>query len=593
MPSIRPSTQPNQYDIYPSFPVGPGKIHLGYGALADHIAAARQVVIDGYPGVLWENLRVQLDRELRRRGVRTTWRSTAEAVCSADEVNELVAPFLGGDDPLFGRRFTGTLQDFFDAQKLRSLRPDPTAELNILYGCGAAFAGWQGLLVYVDVPKNEIQFRFRAGSIANLGLDRPLDHQAAYKRCYFVDWVAANQHKAALLPRVGLVIDEQRPDEPALIAGADLRAALARMARNYLRVRPWFEPGPWGGQWIRRNIPGLAQDVPNYAWSFELIALENGLILESEGRLLEVSFDWLMYAEHEAVLGDAAADFGVDFPIRFDFLDTVAGGNLSIQCHPRPDYIRRHFGETFTQDETYYILDHEPDSRAYLGFQDDIDPIAFRHALEHSAITNEPVDVDRFVHSVPTHKHDLLLIPNGTIHGSGTGNLVLEISATPYIFTFKMYDWLRLDLDGRPRTLNIGRAFENLDFERRGRRVLDELVSRPRTLREGQGWRVVHCPTHRAHFYDVHRLEFDHSMEVTTDGSCHVLSLVEGRHVLLETAHGLRQRFNYAETFVVPAAAGRYRLISEGGEPVRVVKCFIKPKSEWPHGVLPDRALPD
>jgi len=101
-------------------------------------------------------------------------------------------------------------------------------------------------LVYVDVPKNEIQFRFRAGSITNLGLDKSVDPKYAYKRCYFVDWVVANQHKAALLPRVDIVVDEQRPDEPALMAGNNLRAALMQMAHNYFRVRPWFEPGPWG-----------------------------------------------------------------------------------------------------------------------------------------------------------------------------------------------------------------------------------------------------------------------------------------------------------------------------------------------------------
>ena len=244
------------------------------------------------------------------------------------------------------------------------------------------------------------------------------------------------------------------------------------------------------------------------------------------------------------------------------------------------------FGERFTQDETYYILDCEPGARSYLGFQADIDPAAFRQALEHSAATATPVDIEQFVVAVPTQKHDLLLIPSGTIHGAGAGNLVLEISATPYIFTFKMYDWLRLDLEGKPRTLNIARAFENLDFERKGPRISDEFVSHPRTLAEGPDWRVAHCPTHAEHFYDVHRLEFEGSLEVETAGNCHVLSLVEGQQVRLETASGLSQRFNYAETFVVPAAAGRYRLVSEDGEPVKVVKAFVKPRGEWARGVL-------
>ena len=196
------------------------------------------------------------------------------------------------------------------------------------------------------------------------------------------------------------------------------------------------------------------------------------------------------------------------------------------------------------------------------------------------------MDIEHFVVALPAQKHDLLLIPSGTIHGAGRGNLVLEISATPYIFTFKVYDWLRLDLEGKPRPLNLARAFENLDLARQGERVIDELVARPRTLAAGPGWRIVHCPTHREHFYDVHRLEFDDHLDVGTDGSCHILSLVEGRQVLLETAGGRPQRFNYAETFVVPAAAGRYRLTSEAGEAVKVVMCFIKPRGEWADGVV-------
>jgi len=586
MPSRRQATAAGNYDIYPSLSLAAGQIEAGFAALAHNLAGARQVVLDGYPGVLWEDFRSRLEDALCELGVRTHWCTVATAQLPEPIIDAAIAPFLGGDDPIFGFRYPGILADFFAPTALDTLRPDPAADLNILYGCGAALAGWPGVLVYVDVPKNEIQFRQRAASVHCLGAVAPLDPKPAYKRSYFVDWVVANRHKLALYQRIDWIVDGQRPDEITFAQGNVLRHALDQMATSFFRVRPWFEPGPWGGQWIRGRMPQLAQDVPNYAWSFELIVPENGLVLESDGWLLEISFDFLMHRNPADIIGDAASAFGYEFPIRFDLLDTFDGGNLSLQCHPRPDYVRRAFGETFTQDETYYILDCGPDARCYLGFQDDIDPVAFRNALEHSFREATPFDVERYVQARPVQRHDLVLIPNGTIHCAGINNLVLEISATPYIFTFKMYDWMRLDLDGQPRPINIDRAFDNLYFDRKGARIPAEFISHPAVIERGPGWQLVHQPTHRDHFYDVQRYEFDGTVDIRTEGSCQVMSLVEGKSVLLETAHGERQRFSFAETFVVPAAAGAYRLTSEDGSPIKVIKSFIKPRDQWIEGVV-------
>lgn len=575
-PTLHEPTSSGQYDLYPGYPLQSGQIKIGYDALAQTIAAQPQVIIDGDAAVLWENFRTRLNNALTALGLQVAWRHIDDRLHPEAKIEALIAPFLGGDDPLFGKRFPDHLSDFFDPAQLRSLRPQPAADLNILYGCGAALAGWGGLLIYVDVPKNEIQFRARAGAVHNLGATHAADPKAMYKRSYFIDWPVLNRHKAELLDRLDILIDEQRPHEPCFIAGTDLHTALTDMGRNYFRVRPWFEPGPWGGQWIKEKIPQLPQNVPNYAWSFELITPENGLMLASNGRLLELSFDWLMFHDHQAILGDSAARFGFEFPIRFDFLDTWDGGNLSLQCHPRPAYIRDQFGENFTQDETYYILDSKPGAQVYLGFQAGIDPTTFRAELEQSLREGTAVNVEQHVQTLPTQTHDLFLIPHGTVHCSGKDVVVLEISATPYIFTFKLYDWLRLDLEGKPRPLNIERAFQNLIFERQGERVQQELVSRPRVLEAGEGWQLIHLPTHPDHFYDIHRLEFNGRLTAETNGSPHVLSLVEGESIILETANGRRQRFNYAETFVIPAAAERYELINEGSTPVKVIKAFLK-----------------
>ena len=271
MPAQIGATAPGEYNVYPGFPLEEGKIWSGYREFAEKILSASVVILDGFPGVLWENLRELLTSELDKLGVQAAWQDVSSAMLLPEQVEALIAPYLGGTDPLFGRRFQGQFVDFFQPEKLSLFHPDPSATLNILYGCGSALAGWDGLLAYVDVPKNEIQFRFRQGVIANLGSSEPLPPKLAYKRCYFVDWVAASDHKRELLPNIDLLVDEQRPGLPTLMSGNDLRESLHRMSQNYFRVRPWFEPGPWGGQWIRKNIPQLPQDVPNYAWSFELI----------------------------------------------------------------------------------------------------------------------------------------------------------------------------------------------------------------------------------------------------------------------------------------------------------------------------------
>jgi hypothetical protein len=236
------------FNIYPGQPIGSGRIELGFLALARRIVQHDHVVLDGMGGVMWEDLRARLTLALAEIGVVFEWIDVSEALRPEPEIEQLVAPFLGGDDPVFGTRSTLALRDFFAADKLALLgQRANTDKRTILYGTGAAVATRSGFLIYVDVPKNEIQFRSRAHTVTNLGVRQSAAPKQMYKRFYFVDWPALRRHQAELLPQLDLMLDSQRPDEPVLMSGEDLRAGLAKAGHSWFRARPWFEPGPWGG----------------------------------------------------------------------------------------------------------------------------------------------------------------------------------------------------------------------------------------------------------------------------------------------------------------------------------------------------------
>lgn len=572
---VKKNQSASNYDIYPTHNIGENLIFTGYDALAKELSSFEHIKIDGYVGILFDDIKEKLNAAFLQINIKPKWINVQEALKGEEEINSLISPFLGDDDPVFGKLADFELEDFFDVAKLNSLAQANTTYPVIFYGTGAQLVPQDGKTVYFEISKNEIQYRSRAGSILNLGASLPDDPKKMYKRFYFVDWIILNKHKNKIKNAIDYLVDGQRTMEITWVKGEVWRDSIAGITKAPIRARPWFSPGAWGGNWIKEKIKGLSKDVVNYAWSFELIVPENGVIIESSNKLLEFSFDFLMFLSGKEILGKDFDTYQYEFPIRFDFLDTFDGGNLSIQCHPQKEYIKEHFGENITQEETYYILDKKDDALVYLGFQEGVHPSDFREALESSVKESKKIDITQFVQSFKSQKHGLYLIPPGTIHSSGKNNLVLEISSISYIYTFKMYDWLNLDLDGKPRPLNIDRGMDNLIFNRSGDKVEQELMSKPKVIESNSDWELQHLPTHKEHLYDVHRFQIKTEVTVKSLGKAHVLSLVEGDEIEVKTRNHTTI-FHYAESFVLPASTEEYTIKNLSKKPVLVVKAFIK-----------------
>jgi mannose-6-phosphate isomerase class I len=579
------------FDTLPAYKLDHGRLDNGYESLAlklrENIDKGLNVlVVDGYHGTDWPQFKSELSEELSKIEIHPDWSDVSECLLEPQNLNDLITPFLGGDDPIFGKLWPMGIEPFFDAVKIAGLRTEAAIRRGntgstplIIVGCGASLVDYFDACWYIDVSKEQIQASFREGKLDNWGASGEAETFGSfYKRAYFVEWQALNRQKERLLPRLDLFIDLNDATNPIFISGDDFRLTLDDLSRTPFRPRPWFAPGPWGGQFMKNHM-GLNPAEPNFAWSFELIAPENGVLISDKEHQLEFTFDYLLFRNSPAVMGaEASARYGNEWPVRFDYLDTIDGGNLSVQVHPAPDYIRREFGETFTQDETYYISKAQPGAQVYLGLTENADPVEFREALERSSNDGSEVDIDRFVNKYPAKDHDLFFIPNGTVHCSGRGNLVLEISATPYIYTFKLYDYLRRDLNGNLRTINIDRGFDNIRFDRKGDWVTDKLLSKPSILSEIEGCKELVLMDVPFMFYVIHRVDFDKQCEWDTDGLAYMVNLVEGDKVEVISENGKSSELAYLESMVVPASTGKVQFINKSEKPCKLVKVFVRPQ---------------
>lgn len=510
---------------------------------------------------------------------------SASAFNDEDRIEQLVAPFNGGNDRVFGWITSLRMADFMDPAKIEKCRAtiDKTHQgLIVVIGCGASLIHPGDILVYADLARWESQLRMRRNEFSNLGVCNPtLVWNLQYKRAFFTDWRVCDRLMRELMSRWDFVLDTHRPDEPRLADGDVVRRALSETTRRPFRVVPFFDTAPWGGQWMK-EVCGLDRSAVNYGWCFDCVPEENSMLLRFGATVMELPSINLVFQEPRSLLGEKVhARFGDNFPIRFDLLDTMDGGNLSFQVHPLTEYIQQHFGMNYTQDESYYMLDTGTDAMAYLGTKDGINPDEMIEDLKAAQRGEKPFDDERFVNRFPAKKHDHFLIPAGTCHCSGKNSLVLEISATPYIFTFKMWDWGRLGLDGLPRPIHLEHGARNVQRDRTTRWVSEQLVNVIEPIAHGDGWREERTGLHEREFIETRRHWFTKPVEHHTHGGVNVLNLVEGRCAVVESPKRAFEPFevHYAETFIVPAAVGAYTVRPYGesvGQTCATLKAFVR-----------------
>ena len=569
----------SNYDRFPHISYhGDDRVFRGYDRIISELSAritpgSRFVLTaETYPGVRDEEILPQL-KKLNPSFVI----ETKDLYLPDEAMTEKMMPWLT-DDRVFGHMYSGTVETFMDAEKVSAAKEALRSAdgLILIYGMGASLLDKGDLCVFFDLARWEIQLRYRKG-MGNYNCSNTDDDiLRKFKRGYFVEWRMADRLKIDLFEDIDYLVDTNAKDDPKMITGFQFRDALKQAVKQPFRLVPYFDPGVWGGQWMKEHC-NLDPSAKNYAWSFDGVPEENSLLLRFGDTDVEIpAMDLTLYCPRELLGAKNYARFGAEFPIRFDFLDTMGGQNLSLQVHPLTEYIHRMFGMAYTQDESYYLLDAGEDACVYLGVKTGTKPEEMLAALNEAQNTGT-FDAERYVNKFPAKKDDHFLIPAGTIHCSGANAMVLEISATPYIFTFKLWDWGRLGLDGKPRPINIEHGSHVIQWDRTTEWVTENLVNTAETRFSCDAYDMEHTGLHDLEFIETERYTVREYADIDLGGSVSMCNLVGGSAARIESPDGAFEPYtvHYAETFILPAHLKRVRIIPAEGT-VWILRAYVR-----------------
>lgn len=574
----------SNYDKFPKVKVkGYGdKVHVGYEKIREKIAGAIGnsciVNVETYPCVNYDEIFI----EMKKLGFDACI-DMKDIFKGQSEIKQQLKYHLG-NDRVFGRMYTGTILDFLDEEKLKkaqALVKNLKDKKVLIYGIGSSFVSVGDICVYCDMARWEIQLRMRKG-MSNAFIDQPDEEiLKKYKLGFFVEWRVCDNHKMSLMDRIDFLIDTNKQNEVKMISGDDYRIALKQCVNQPFRSVPYFDPGLWGGNRMQ-EVCGLEDNGLNYAWSFDGVPEENSLLLDFGGSYIEVpAINAVLYQPIPLLGKKVFARYGAEFPIRFDCLDTVNGQNLSLQVHPHTDFIKRNFGMSYAQDESYYILDAEKDATVYLGLKENIKKDEMISDLRKAQKHEMVFEAEKYINIFEAKKHDHFLIPSGTLHCSGKGALILEISSTPYIFTFKMWDWERVGLDGLPRPVHLDYGEKVIDWSRTTNMVEKQLVNAVEKIHEDANYTEEKTGLHELESIETRRFFSDGTTFHDTKDGVNMLNLVSGREAIIESLDNSFDAFvvHYAETFIIPASVGKYQITPYGeslNKEIGFIKAYIR-----------------
>ena len=560
------------------------------------------VGIDGYTTANWKQFVDLLARECIINNFEFEAVDSMEAILKpGKEIDEMIDSRLIWDtkiDPtlLYGKLYHGGYIGLFDEAKVADFQKAVPAKktagkLVVVTGYGCMIPELRDMYdvkCWFDLTPMRSILRIRNGEYANIGKDRPGIINRTIRRCYYCDFECAVQLRKDLwknnVPDFFFIDNDH--GKLQMMPFSSFADICAQLVKYPFRTKPCYLEGVWGGSYIKkqRNLP---KEMRNCAWVFDFIPMEVSLLIESGDEMLDINYCSFVHKEGVNLMGEKCANkFQGYFPIRFNWDDSYhSTGNMSVQCHSDGKFNIENYDEFGRQDESYYVVVTGHEAKTFIGFRDDADIPQFFKEIEDADTKQIPCDYMKYVSYEPSVPGLQVMLPAGTIHSSGRNQVILEIgSLTIGSYTYKMYDYLRLDFDGKQRPIHTYLGEQCVNQERRYSVIHDPnspdyIVQQPRLDAKGEGWEEYILGENPQMYISLRRLEFEKVCEQDTKNEkFHVLTLVDGDKVRIRSVKHPERYFDldFMEIACVPADMGKYVVENLGNEPVRIHKTTLR-----------------
>ena len=323
-----------------------------------------------------------------------------------------------------------------------------------------------------------------------------------------------------------------------------------------IKFKPRVKERIWGGKAILERkgkaVSRLAKDKL-YGESWDLSSVKGDISVVANGMLKGNNLEEIIEVYMGELVGEQNFErYGLEFPLLIKYLD--CNDRLSVQVHPN-DELAEERHQSFGKTEAWYIAECKEGAAIYLGFRDlNITREEYIAAVAESRL-------ESMLNRVEVKKGDVFFIPAGTVHALGAGIEVVEVQQTSDV-TYRIYDWDRVDSEGKGRELHTALAVDAIDFEADA-----ELLHKKYDVAKGGEAKVIESPYFTMTIHDVDgSKELDRSML----DSFVVYICLEGSVRI--SADGAEESLDAGELVLVPAECSEVTFVGEA----RLMEVYIK-----------------